>query len=54
VPGLFVNGFLGPALQQFLNELNLKQIMTYETFDNSTEEQEIKEVKIRISYLPND
>ena len=54
MPGLFVNGFLGPALQQLLDDLNLKQVLTYETLDNSTEEQEIKEVKILISYLPKD
>lgn len=54
MPGTLVNGFVGGRLSQILEILNLKQVLTYETLDNSTEEQEVTEVKILISYLPKD
>jgi hypothetical protein len=52
VPGLFVNTYVGSALQEILDNLNLEQVVNYTPFDNSTEEQDILGVDITINYLP--
>jgi hypothetical protein len=52
MPGLFVNAYVGSVLQQILDNLNLKQVVNYTPFDESTEEQEVLGVDITINYLP--
>lgn len=52
MPGLFVNAYVGSALQEILDNLNLEQVVNYTPFDNSTEEQDILGVDITINYLP--
>jgi hypothetical protein len=52
MPGLFVNTYVGSALQQILENLNLEQVVNYTTFDESTEEQDVLGVDITINYLP--
>jgi len=52
LPGINVQGFVGAALQAWLDSLNLMQVFTYTSYVESTEDYEVLVVEILISYKP--